>query len=301
MTMPRCVLPGKTYLITRRSIQRQFLLTPDDIVNDCLFFCLARSAEKYDIEVHAATFLSNHFHLVVTDTRAKLPKFMQWLCEYSAKCTNAYRGRWGALFEPESYSAVDLIERDDVLDKLAYTFMNPVLSGLVRWGYQWPGFRNNPELIGLREYVVRRPRVYFSARGSIPREAKLTFVKPKQFRHMSDEEFRTALCAKCRALERSTQERFDREGRKFLGRRKILAQDPTESATTWEAKRGLNPRIAARRKWPRIAAINDLQSFRQRYSEALARYKAGEHDVVFPPGTYWMRVHLGVQCQPPPK
>jgi hypothetical protein len=40
----------------------------------------------------------------------------------------------GALWEPEGYSGVDLIEADDVLDQMVYTLANPVAAGLVRRG-----------------------------------------------------------------------------------------------------------------------------------------------------------------------
>jgi putative transposase len=302
MCAPRCLLPGRSYLITRRCIQRQFLLTPSKrIVNEIVLFCLAHSAGKYKIKVHAAMFLSNHFHLVVTDTEGRLPQFMHWMDLYIAKCVNAFRGRWGALFEPESYSGVDLIEDDDVLDNMIYTLINPVQAGLVRWGVEWPGFRSRPEDIGECEYVVKRPEIFFSPKGSIPKEARLTFVKPEKFSHMSDADFRKFFRAKYRFLEESLQDKFDAEGREFLGQRKIRDQNPYESATSWEEKRGLDPRIAAKRKWPRIAAINDLRNFRKEYGEALERYRAGEHDVIFPAGTYWMRVHFGVRCYPAPQ
>ena len=302
MSVARCLLPGRSYLITRRCIQRQFLLTPSKmIVNEILLFCLAHSANKYDVQVHAATFLSNHFHIVVTDTKGRLPQFMHWLDLYSAKCINAFRGRWGALFEPESYSGVDLIEDNDILDKMLYTLINPVQAGLVRWGFEWPGFRSRPEDVGEREYVVKRPEIFFSPKGSIPKEARLTFVKPERFSHMSDADFRKLFRGKYRALEESIQDKFDAEGREFLGARKIRLQNPYDTPWSHEEKREFNPRIACKRKWPRIAAIKELQTFRKEYRESLAKYRAGNHDVIFPAGTYWMRVHLGVRCHPAPQ
>ena len=140
MSKPRQILPGKSYLITRRCIQRQFLLRPSAVVNRVFLFCLAYASSKYKIDVHAAVALSNHCHLVITDTEGRLPKFMQWLDLYVAKCINVMLGRSGALWEPERYSDVQLIEDQDVLEKMLYTLVNPVEAGLVRWGDEWPGF-----------------------------------------------------------------------------------------------------------------------------------------------------------------
>ena len=76
MSKPRRVLPGSTYLITRRCLGRQFLLRPSRDVNQVFLFCLAHSARMCGIEVHAFCVLSNHYHLVVTDPLARLPEFM---------------------------------------------------------------------------------------------------------------------------------------------------------------------------------------------------------------------------------
>ena len=40
--------------------------------------------------------------------------------------------------------------------------------------------------------------------------------------------------------------------------------------------------------------------FLREYAEALKKFAAGIRDVIFPAGTYWMRVHFGVECRAPP-
>ena len=52
-------------------------------------------------------------------------------------------------------------------------------------------------------------------------------------------------------------------------------------------------------KWRRIEAIKRIKSFARDHAEALARYIRGELEVLFPPGTYWARVFLGVTCLEP--
>jgi putative transposase len=300
VSMPRKILSGASYLLSRRCIQRQFLLSPSDPeISNIVLFCMAHAAAEHEIEVHAATCMSNHLHAVITDTKGELPEFMHWMDLYIAVCINHHRGRSGALWEPEGYSGVDLIEGDDVLNKSIYTMANVVEAGLVRWGIEWQGLRSRPEDIGKTELVATRPK-FFSSKGSIPEKATLTFVKPKQFSQLSDEDYRILLRAKYRAVEEEIQDRFDDEARDFLGVNKVRRQNPYDHPWTEELRRGLNPQIACKRKWPRIAAIKSLQAFRKEYREALEKYRASDHEVVFPAGTYWMRVHLGVECHPPP-
>ena len=94
MSAPRQILPGVTYLITRRCAQRQFLLRPSPRVNQIFRYCLAYAARRFDIRLHAYCVLSNHYHLVLTDPKARLPEFMHWLNAYLAKSLNEQLRRW---------------------------------------------------------------------------------------------------------------------------------------------------------------------------------------------------------------
>jgi len=68
----------------------------------------------------------------------------------------------------------------------------------------------------------------------------------------------------------------------------------------WGRGNTINPRVASRCKELRREALDALRAFWRAYAEALAEYRAGNHDVVFPPGTYKMRVFFNVPCPPPP-
>ena len=68
MSLPRQVLANQTYLLTRRCMGRRFLLRPDKRLNNLFVYCLALAAQKYGIQIHAFCVMSNHYHLVLTDT-----------------------------------------------------------------------------------------------------------------------------------------------------------------------------------------------------------------------------------------
>src|SRR5690349_5667955 len=135
MTAPRQVLPGTTYLVTRRCAQREFMLRPSNrTTNPVFMYLLAFAARRYGIQVHAFCVMSNHFHLIVTDPHARLPAFHQLLDALVARALNAALGRWEAFWAPNSYSAVRLESADDIVDKAAYVLANPVAAGLVGAG-----------------------------------------------------------------------------------------------------------------------------------------------------------------------
>jgi REP element-mobilizing transposase RayT len=134
LALPRIVRPGRTYLVTRRCSERRFFLKPSPIVEQVYTYCLAVASERFDAEIHAFCVLSNHQHIVLTDPHGVLPRFMHWLDKSIAACLNAFYARFEPLWVPGSYSAVHLVDAEDIIDKTAYVLANPVEAGLVRQG-----------------------------------------------------------------------------------------------------------------------------------------------------------------------
>jgi REP element-mobilizing transposase RayT len=291
MTVPRQILPGTCYLVTRRCAQRQFLLRPSKNSNSVFLFLLAVAARRFGIQVHAFCVLSNHFHLVVTDPHARLPAFHQFLDALVARAINAALGRWEAFWAPNSYSAVTLTSPSDVVDKVAYVLANPVAAGLVRSGSLWPGVWSDPARIGNEPIELERPRHFFDAKGSLPSKVELELTAPPGFASASD--FREQVISALTAREEQAV-RSNRRG--FLGAVRVLTQKPTARPATFEPRRNLNPQVAARNKWKRIEALGRRTEFLRSYRAAWAARRAGEVDVVFPLGTYLLRVAHGVPC-----
>ena len=61
----------------------------------------------------------------------------------------------------------------------------------------------------------------------------------------------------------------------------------------------LNPRVAARDRWKRIEALSRLVDFLRAYRSAWRARRAGDADVLFPPGTYQLRIEHAVRCAAP--
>ncbi len=296
--MPRQVLPETTYLLTRRTVQRELLLTPSGPrVNQIILYCLGVAAQRYGVQLHAFCAMSNHPHTVATDTAGRVPEFQRWFNEFVAKAINASLGRWGALWEPGSYSAVDCVTAEDTLGAMTYTATNPVAATRVTRADLWPGANILPSDLG-RTIKVKRPPIFFRADGTLPDEVELRFVPPPGYEQMTLSAFRTLWQQRIEAEEARLRAEARASGRAFAGRRAVRRQSPNTRATSWERRRALNPRIKCRDKGLRIEAIRRLQRFYREHRAALEQFKAGVRDVLFPAGTYWMRVHAGVRCTP---
>lgn len=295
MTAPRQILPGTTYLITRRCSERRFFLRPSALTNAIFLYVLAVAARRYRVGVHAFCVLSNHYHLLVTDQDALLPAFMQYLDSLVARATNAALGRWeGFWSSAASYSAVSHDSTDDIVRKAAYVIANPVSAGLVPHGREWPGLWSAPESLGATIVTAPRPKDFFRANGDMPDSAELVLTTPPGFASALD--FQQRVAAAVREVEAECR-KLGSEGRRFLGRARALAQKPFARPAAGEPRRNLNPRVAARDKWRRIEAVSRLVAFLRAYRDALMERRAGSSDVVFPAGTYLLRVEHGVRCE----
>ena len=99
-----------------------------------------------------------------------------------------------------------------------------------------------------------------------------------------------------RKREAAARARVIGEGRKFLGAAAVKRQDPFASPSTREPRRELSPRIATRSRWLREEIFARCADFARAYRDALAAWREKKRDVVFPPGTYLMRIHHQVCC-----
>jgi REP element-mobilizing transposase RayT len=292
MTAPRQVLPGTTYLVTRRCLERQFFLRPSRVTNQVFLYSLALAVRSSGVLVHALCVMSNHYHLLVTDPNAQLPAFLQQLDSLVGRAINASLGRTDHFWESDSYSAVALLSPMDVVEKAAYTLANPVAAGLVRSPWQWPGLWSAPEGIGGDALVVARPGHFFDPKGYLPKSLELSFHTPPGF--VSSADFRDQLQA---TLERKVSEAIERRGLKFLGRRRVLRQLPTAKPRHGEQQRELNPRVAGRDRWKRIEALGRLVEFLRSYRAARLARQSGDLSAIFPAGTYLLRVQHNVPCE----
>src|SRR5437868_13389866 len=91
VSLPRPIIPGHVYLVTRRCSERRFFLRPGAQTNDAFRYCLAVAAARFGIEIIGFVAMSNHYHAVVRDPRGRLPDFTCLFHKLLAKVLNV---RW---------------------------------------------------------------------------------------------------------------------------------------------------------------------------------------------------------------
>lgn len=294
MTVPRQILPGTTIMLSRRCSERRFFLKPSRRSREIFLYALALYARRYRIAVHGFCVLSNHLHLVITDVCGNLPDFARDFHALVARATNCAIGRVESFWDRDSYSAVRLETPDDALRKLVYVLANPVAAGLVRRATDWPGVWSAPHLIGSGPTTIQRPKGFFDDDGNLPEAVELRIVPPPGFEDAPA--FIDLLRDELAAAERSAVARVEAEGRSFLGLAGILSQDTESRPASFEPLGQLNPRVACRAKWKRIEALQRMKEFVSAYKEALAAWRSGMREVLFPEGAWHMRVMHSARC-----
>lgn len=289
MTAPRQLLKGSTYLVSRRCVERKYLLRPGKVTTQVLGYLVAVAAALFGIKVHAYCAMSNHLHLVVTDPDARLPEFLRHLDGLAAKAINALYGRKGYFWDDEEFNATLLDSPEDIFDRLVYVLANPVSAGLVRKGRQWPGLWSAPEDMG-KTLEFPRPGHYFNPEGQTPKLARLKLEIPAG---LGPEE---ALRGRLTAALAAREQEESRRRMSVLGVARVLKQRVLDFPATKERSGSLKPRFAARDIGKRIELAIRLKTFLAEYREALLAWREMRSGVVFPEGTYLMRVAHGVRC-----
>jgi len=289
--LARQIIPGTTYMITRRCTQRQFLLTPRGQTVQIIRYCLAYAVKQTGVFVHAVCFMSNHYHIIVTDPFGLLPEFVACLNKLIAKAVNASLGRWENLWASEQASYVRLPDDGALIDKIAYALCNPVQAGLVERGDEWPGVRHGR----FGSFSIKRPKNFFREEGAMPKSLILE-ITPPRLRGLSPRDAQKRIDQVIREREEAVRDKVLREGRKFLGAAAVRRQDPFDSPTTREPRRGISPRVATRNRWLREEVLARCADFARAYRDALAAWRIKHRSVVFPLGTYLMRVQHQVCC-----
>ncbi len=297
MAAPRQVTPGKFVFVTRRCALRQFFLRPDDATNQTVLYCLALAAERAHMGVVLPSLLSNHHHTTMWDPEGRHPEFTEHFHKLTARAMNALRGRWENFWASEPPCVLELADRAAVMDKLVYAATNAVKDGLVDLVRHWPGVNGLADLLANRALVIKRPRHFFDPDGDMPESVTLRFVIPDALG--DPDEFRAELRRRVAEVEALHAQRRARTGRRVLGRRAILRQDWAARPCSHEPRRGLRPRVAARNKWARIAALQRNRDFIDDYRETRKAWLAGRA-VTFPYGTYWLRRFANVPVAQPP-
>lgn len=271
---------------------------PRTRVKNLILYVLGRGAELFDMRLLCFVTMGSHYHLLVEDSEACLPAFMEYVNGQIARAMNTLIGRRDKFFSGDGYLDLRPQTPSDIIERYRYILANPLAADLVRYAADYPGLWTGPKQIG-RTMCVPRPDFFYREGGSTPAQVEVTFEVPSAFESDGVEGFRNRIADIVRQEEKRNTARRKRAGRSVLGRRRLEMQRWDDVATSDEQWFRLKPRVAARDPKVRCEAIRRLNAFWAEYKVAWSAYREGDLEVEFPPGAWWWPRYAHCACRGP--
>ena len=274
-------------------------MRPDTETTNAFKYCLAVAAQRAKVKVVFFLAMSNHYHAGIIDSEGRLPEFLEYFHKLFAKHQNVLRGRWENFWAPEQTSVVELVDAEDVLDKMVYTLTNPVKDHLVARAAEWPGATSLAAQLDGQTIRVERPRRFFRSDGPMPDSATIELSLPKVLSDMPRAEYLALLRERINIVESRAMDARKAERRRPVGQRAITKQNPFDRPVSAEPRRGLKPRLACKNTWRRVEALRRNTAFLAAYRAARELIVRG-HNVPLPRGSYWLPRFGGHRCEDVP-
>ncbi|MBU1496955.1 hypothetical protein KKF34_08775 [Myxococcota bacterium] len=298
MSKPNMIIPGSTYMVTRRTSQRLFLMTPDDLTNKIIMYCLGFACMKFPgISLIGYIFMSNHYHMIVTDHTGDGPEFFRELNRTIAVVMNIRLNRSENYWSSEDVRYQAIATETDLVNALVYIAMNPVRAFAVSHPDEWPGVKMLPTDFG-NTYCGKRPKIYFSRTGKCP--VKVIFrCGLSSDTEMAKAEKRRIIDDYNKEFTRQYDDFMkDNPDADFAGASAVRTKSKNTIPESDSGRGKMNPR------WQSVFAhiqqnLNEMyQKFQVAYRQALEKWCEGDYAVAFPPGTYKMNRLFGAQIDP---
>ena len=291
------------YFVTSRCFQGRMLLRPSAEVNEVVGGVLAKAVQHSagGVRLHAFTFASNHFHLLVWARGASLASFMQYLRANLSKKVGRLVD-WSGGFWERRYSAEPVLDDTALVGRLRYVLAHGVKEGLVEKCAQWPGLTCLPQLLG----ATRRRFQWFnwtkrwSKRGSGGKaegEGRFAeqWAEPVELEvaplpcwaGRSEEEKQGAV----RGLLQEVEAEAHARGKLALGVRAVQAQHPHTRPE--RLKRSPRPLGHASTRQALRELREQYRAFVAVFREAAARWRRGDFSARFPLFSFPPRVVPG--------
>lgn len=286
--------------VTGRTIGAQSLLVPAPEprrFNEIVVGVIGRALQVSPLELSAAVFLANHFHLLaVVHEQQELSRFMHHVGCNLSKEIGRIRQRTGPMWA-RRYTGIVVSDEPEVQwERLRYLLSHSVKEGLCESPADWPGVHCAKALVHgekLEGYWFNRSKEW-AARNQgkeygyydFATKYLVGFAPLPAFRHLSPEEYQDKVAELIWEIEE--EGRKARDGDPVAGRETILSQNPFEPPTR-KTKHSAKPIFHVGSKEKRDDLRKERSGFMTQFyeaSEALRSDNQVAEAFEFPVGCY---------------
>lgn len=292
--------PTLKWLNTSRTVNSALWFVNNKPLEEHNLGYLGKYAESHEIELYAFAWQGNHHHCVARFPNCNRAAFYR---DFNARCAESLRYhvpeyQGGPVFARE-YSTEALPSDADVEKYFFYCALNAVSSGLVEDPLDYSAYNSFWDAINDRARLVRvfNRSEYNEARRYNPNVKEKDFysthiLKYKRlpgYEKLSTKEYRKLMLKKLEIHRQAVVAELKGEGHRFATAELIeMTRAGALPITTKKSKRyDYRPLVLSTSREAKRAVKTWLFAHRyEPYQIASLRYRNGEDDVVFPPGTY---------------
>lgn len=288
---------GQLVEVTCRTLDGRAFLRPSKNVNELIVGVLGRAVENSQVEICAVTFLSNHYHFLLSACdQDQLSSFMHHINSNISKEINRLHGRSGPLWSRRYDAILVSVEPEAQWARLKYILANGTKEGLVASPLLWPGVQSAHTLVTgeplegywfhrTKEWAARRRGEQYD-RYDYATRYQVSLAQLPCARDMDAEDYQNKVSQLIQNIEREATQA--RQGRQPLGAEAIRRQDPFERASNLPQKRSPRPNFHGASLEARATFRNASTDFYNQYYLAADSLRKGRVDaaISFPTGSF---------------
>jgi REP element-mobilizing transposase RayT len=234
--MPRTLRvhePNGIYIVTSRGVERRVIFVTDEDRRVFMRY-LMEALKKHDASLLAHCLMGNHFHLLIAISTTPLSVIMHDLLTRYALYFNSRHARVGHLFQGRYHADLCRSEKS-LVERAAYTHLNPVRAGLVGDPARWVWSGHDELATGEARYV------------DLSRLLALTGLEPAEFKRAYQERVAQLMAAEkgtpqrpeMKEMIRLSALRFNVEPSRLVsGSRERRLQPAKKAVAQWAAEAG---------------------------------------------------------------
>ncbi|MCO4764518.1 MAG: transposase [Myxococcales bacterium] len=292
----RCPFPLYCYEITTRTINRQFLMRPEEDIRTIILGVIARAQDLTGVRIHAFHFASNHYHLLITcrNTEQK-SKFMRLVNGNLSKKLNHFHGRSGTMWHKRFRAIGVAPDEASQTARLRYIMAHGVKEDLIDKVGDWTGATALPWLLHgesiygvwtdfTARYHASRRKNFVEIPGEFDTVYEVRMTPLPCWSETHADLWRQRVRDLAAEIDESAATRRKETGVGVLGIAAVLQADV--NAERPQKRRSPAPKVHAACPIVRRQLEQELRAIAHAYREASERFRSGEWDVEFPEGTF---------------
>ena len=287
------------FLLTTRTRNSELWLVNNPALELQILGKLAKYQETHAVSLYAFCLQGDHYHGAATFSQLNRAGFMRDLNASIARAVQRYVPTYpgGSLWARE-YSDEPLPNTEDLEEYFFYCALQPVRAGLCERISEYPGYNSFFDAISGRErkfkvvdwaaYNARKRYDKKSTVKEFTRTHTLSYKRLPGYEHLSQEEYKGLMLKKLEQRRLALVAARRKAGKGFAGRKALLKTAPGSRPkhTKTSTRTSFRPLVLTKCLETKRRFLEWYFAVVRAYKEASRRFRNGELDTPFPPGTF---------------